>query len=107
MNHFSASGARIAHIKFLVETPSQSKKLNFTSLEIEINKEVLKDVQNLSGSPIILTVNAMIEGDLKTHSSALDNIINTFSKKNRIEIKEKARFERVPGYPRPTMRIGN
>lgn len=107
LNGFIHSGARIAHIKFLADAPNQSKKISFTSLDAEINEKNLAEVENLSGSPVTMTINAMIEGDLTQHSKALDNIINLVSKKKDIQIKETARFDRVPGYPRPTIRIGN
>ena len=99
--------ACLAHLKFLVSSGDESVKVNLTALDDTANLADLAKVRSLSGSQLQLTVNAMFEGDLKMLSSRLDNIIEKFAHENGVDIKVKARFDRAPGYPHPTMRITN
>jgi Ni2+-binding GTPase involved in maturation of urease and hydrogenase len=103
----SQSGGTIAHLKFLAESSQVSLKTNLTGMDLALPTRAMEEMKKLTDSPVKLTINLMIIGDLTVHASLLDNIINSFCKVNNIDIKEAARFDRVPGYPRPTMRIGN
>jgi Ni2+-binding GTPase involved in maturation of urease and hydrogenase len=101
------SGGTIAHLKFLADSSQISLKINLTCMDSTFPTGAMEEMKKFTGSPVNLTINAMIVGDLTIHASLLDNIITSFCKENNINIKEAAWFDRVPGYPRPTMRIGN
>ena len=107
LNGLSELGGMIAHLKFLVETPTHSWKINMTSMDTEMDGKKLEEIRQLDDKLLGLTINAMIEGDQDLQTRRLDNIINSFCEERKISYNEIARFDRVPGYPRPTMRIGN
>lgn len=105
----SKESAQIAHLKFLVSDGSRQLRLNFTSLdepEVKMASQLPK-LDTLAGNQINLLVNLMAEGDVSALETALNAIILFFAEENNITIQETARFSCVPGYPKPTMRIGN
>jgi hypothetical protein len=64
-------------------------------------------LQNLKGTHFSLWINAMIEGPLEKVVDQIDAIIDTELNSDGIEYAVLSSFTRVPGYPKPTMRIGN
>jgi len=99
----------IAHLKLLVSDGNQVSKINLTSLDdyaAKIDSEIRK-LDLLSGNQITLLINAMVEGGADILENSLDTIISRFCNRNQIAISETARFSRVPGYPKPTLRINN
>ena len=104
---FSVKDFHIAHLKFLVISQGQTVKINQTGMDDFILANELDKVYELKGSRISLLVNAMVEGDAALLEGQLNNIIIQFGEEKNIMIRETARFTRVPGYPKPTKRIGN
>jgi Ni2+-binding GTPase involved in maturation of urease and hydrogenase len=104
----SEKGLHIAHLKFLARDCSQAIKINLTSqdnLDGKTNEEVRK-LDMLTGIQITLLINAMVEGSAALLDESLDTIIKQVCNNNQIISLETARFSRVPGYPKPTLRIG-
>ena len=105
----SEESAQIAHLKFLVSDGSRHVRLNFTSLDDLVGKlsSELTKLDFLAGSQITLLINVMAEGDVGAIENALNTIINKCAEEKNITIQDTAHFSRVPGYPKPTLRIGN
>lgn len=109
VNNISETGLCIAHLKFLTRSDGQAIKINLTSqddLDQKITKEILK-LNLLKGNQITLLINIMVEGSAALLEKSFDTIMNKFRNENQIIIKETARFSRVPGYPKPSLRISN
>jgi hypothetical protein len=105
----SRFGLHIGHLKFLINEGNQAIKISITSQD-DLDEKFKKELSKLSilkTNQITILINAMIEGNAVLLEEVLDNIIKEFCNKNRISFIETARFSRVPGYPTPSLRIGN
>lgn len=69
-------------------------------------KPQLEWVSQLPAGKVQFIVNIMVEGELAVVEEALDKIVRKNLTQSGIQLTELARFSRVPGYPKPTMRIG-
>lgn len=98
---------RIAHLKFLVSTDLGSVKISVTG-EDDLNEDFtdrLKQVSERQSKQVRFLMNVMVEGDTEETEDALDEIVEREMEKPGIKLEESSRFKRVPGYPKPTMRI--
>jgi len=100
-------GLKIAHIKFLLSSEGKSQKISITGEELQSGQPLMTmgaDQMSVRGE-IDLLINIMVEGaSLKVESLVNGMIGNCFDLAG-IKLEEKTSFMRVPGYPKPTMRI--
>ena len=99
----------VAHIKCLVSDRENAIKLNLTGLDNPADawKNQADRLAELNGGQLRMLINIMVEGDLETVRTALDDLIQRYLIQLGVDIEPISAFERVPGYPQPTMRIGN
>jgi hypothetical protein len=99
----------IAHLKFLLDDGRENIKFNLTALDdLDAKFERFSgSLQALKGLAYSLWINAMIEGPLEAIVINIDTIISSELNSDGIEYSVLSGFTRVPGYPKPTMRIGN
>jgi len=103
------AGRAVAHIKCLLSDGEHALKLNMTALdspEVTWQRQAER-LAELGSGTLHLLINVMLEGNLDTARTALDNLIQQYLIQWGMEIEPVSAFERVPGYPRPTKRIGN
>ena len=102
-------GFPIAHLKFMLNDGREYIKFNLTALDdLDSKFEELSDsLQALKGLAYSLWINAMVEGPLENIVKNIDTIISSELHSDGIEYSVLSGFTRVPGYPKPTMRIGN
>jgi len=99
----------VAHLKCLVSDGHQSIKFSLTGAD-EAHTVFSPDttaITLLNGKKFKIIINAMVEGDLKRVEACLDSTWRDFSAQDGVNVELAAAFTRVPGYPKPTMRIGN
>jgi len=102
-------GFPVAHLKFLLDDGRENIKFNLTALD-DLNskfKGISDSLQDLKGTDFSLWINAMIEGPLEMVVEEIDAIIGSELGSDGIEYSVLSAFTRVPGYPKPTMRIDN
>jgi len=99
----------IAHLKCLVSDGTQAVKLSLTSMDSpgDTWEGQVRGLGELEGSPLHLLINEMLEGELAPAQATLDDLIHRFLIQLGVDIEPVTAFERVPGYPVPTQRIGN
>ncbi len=51
------------------------------------------------------TFNIMVEGDSTRVDTIVDDVFQNANLEKQVRIKEIERFSRIPGYPKPSMRI--
>ena len=102
-------GFPVAHLKFLLDDGHDNIKFNLTALDDLDSKfyGISDSLKDLKGTNYSLWINAMIEGPLETIVDKIDAIIRSELNTDGIEYSVLSAFTRVPGYPKPTMRIGN
>ena len=102
-------GCSVAHLKFLLDDGRDNIKFNLTALDdLDAKFGMFSDtLQILKGPVYSLRINAMIEGPLETIEKNIDTIISSELNSDGIAYSVLSGFTRVPGYPKPTMRIGN
>ncbi|REG04711.1 GTP-binding protein [Pelolinea submarina] len=105
----SGQAYSIAHLKFLLDDGRENIKFNLTALDdLDSKFEGFSDsLRALKGSTYSLRINAMIEGPLEAIEENIDTIISSELNSEGIDYSVLSGFTRVPGYPKPTMRIGN
>lgn len=103
----SGTELQIAHLKFLVKTAGLPIKINLTGMDESGVGDQLTELKLVNHKQIQLLINAMVIGDAAVLETRLNEVIDRFMKKNKIKFKEIKRFNRVPGYPKPSMRIDN
>ena len=99
----------IAHLKFLVNDGQTAVKYSITALDdLEAKLSPLTgQVGAMHGLKYKLFINAMLESDLETVERSIDKIIDNELSRKDIQTSIVSGFTRVPGYPKPTKRIGN
>ena len=99
----------LAHLKCLVSDGHQSIKLSLTGGDIAPTRFALENDQlaMLGDREFKIIINAMVEGDLERIEACLDSAWQDLSAQDGVNVELAAAFTRVPGYPKPTMRIGN
>ena len=106
---FSDLKYQVAHLKVLLNDRQESIKFSLTALD-EIERKISQfqaALQKLLGRELMLWVNVMIEAPLAYVEDHLDRIIRTEFNAAGVEFQQLSGFTRVPGYPKPTMRIEN
>ena len=108
-DEFPQSVRAVAHIKCLVSDGGRAVKLNLTGLDSPADawKTQADLLVELNTGQLRLLFNIMAEGDLESVREALDDLIQRYLIQLGMDIEPVSAFERVPGYPQPTMRIGN
>lgn len=105
---FQAPGA-VAHLKCLLSDADHTVKFSLTGMDdpaVEWATQI-HQAADFTGSRVHLLVNVMLEGDLQAAESLLDDAIDRYLIQLGVEIELVSAFSRVPGYPVPTVRIGN
>lgn len=105
---FARSGA-VAHLKCLLRDENQTLKLSLTGMDHPHPdwEAQLQKLDALYGTDIHLLINIMLEGDLQASREVLDDSVAQYLIQLGVEVAPLSAFSRVPGYPEPTMRIGN
>ena len=88
---------------------SKTVKVSLTALDEVADKlsTLADDLKDATGLEYELWVNAMVESPLEKVEQSIDKIMQETLSKPGVEISLVAGFTRVPGYPKPTKRIGN
>jgi G3E family GTPase len=99
----------VAHIKCLVSDGDNAVKLNLTGLDSPADawQNQTDHLAELNSGQLRLLVNIMAEGEIEPVRRTLDDLIQRYLIQLGMDIEPVSAFERVPGYPQPTMRIGN
>ena len=98
---------KIAHLKFLITDDKINLKFNLTSQDtLEEKISALKaQLNQFKHNDLHLTLNLMVEGDIRQVDSLVDSIFQKVNAENQVSVKEIERFSRTPGFPKPTKRI--
>jgi Ni2+-binding GTPase involved in maturation of urease and hydrogenase len=97
----------LAHLKFLLRDHKKHLKFSLTALddpEIKL-ADISEQVHSLKNLEYELWINAMAECPLDVLEKRIDTVIQEVLA--GVEYSVVSGFTRVPGYPKPTMRIGN
>ncbi len=108
-NEFSGPQYRVAHLKVLLDDGKTQLKFNLTALDQSKRKlvqfrEAIRKMQHLEA---ILRINIMLEAPLSSVEDRLDKTIQSNFNAAGIAFRQLSGFTRVPGYPKPTMRMIN
>ena len=106
---FSGPQYRVAHLKMLLDDGETRLKCNLTALDHYEEKlaqfrDAIRKMHALEAS---LRINVMLEAPLQSVEDNLDKIIRTEFRAAAISYRQLSGFTRVPGYPKPTMRMIN
>jgi G3E family GTPase len=100
---------RIAHLKWLVGAGGHMEKFSLTGAD-DPDEILMRAQPVLRTMPAAITrflLNMMAEGEAEIVIEIVDAVFSDYFEENGIEFEEINRFNRAPGYPQPTERIGN
>jgi len=108
-NNLFGSELRVAHLKCLLNDESQTIKINLTSMDSPAAEwaSQLQRLDTLKGTRIHLLINIMLEGNQQLAEQMLEDDIDRFLVQLGLNVETISTFSRVPGYPKPTIRISN
>jgi len=98
---------RIAHIKFLLDSNHNSKKISVTGEELlagQLLEELEAEFTFFDGQ-VHFFINIMVEGASLELESTVNEMLKVYFGIPGIKFEELSSFIRVPGYPKPTMRV--
>jgi len=100
---------RMAHLKMLLDDGETHLKCNLTALDHYKEKlaQFQEAIQKMHTLEATLRINAMLEAPLQSVEDNLDKIIGSNFRAATISYRQLSGFTRVPGYPKPTMRMIN
>jgi len=106
---FSSPQYRVAHLKMLLDDGETRLKCNLTALDHYEEKlaQFQEAIQKMHTLEATLRINAMLEAPLQSVEDNLDKIIGSNFRAATISYRQLSGFTRVPGYPKPTMRMIN
>jgi hypothetical protein len=107
MYAISSKARQVAHLKFLVTNGKTRMRLNITSLDDleSMGQTTIFEPGEIQSSIVELIINVMVEGDMPLLDTVLEDVIQAFAAEKGVEISEKGRFTRTPGFPKPTKRL--
>lgn len=108
-SEFSGPQYQVAHLKVLLDDGETCLKCNLTALDHYEEKlaQFQEAIQKMHTLEATLRINAMLEAPLQSIEDNLDKIIGTKFRAAAISFRQLSGFTRVPGYPKPTMRMIN
>jgi hypothetical protein len=97
----------VAHFKVLLDDGETRLKCNLTALDHYEEKlaQFQEAIQKMHTLEATFRINAMLEAPLQSVEDNLDKIIRTNFRAAAISYRQLSGFTRVPGYPKPTMRM--
>ena len=100
---------KIAHLKFLLDDGHAAVKFSLTALDdLEAKlSDLPAKMKAMQGPNYKLFINAMLESPLETVEQSIDTIVSKELNRKGVKYSVRSGFTRVPGYPKPTKRIGN
>ncbi len=106
---FSGPQYRVAHLKVLLDDGETCLKCNLTALDQYEEKvtQFQKAIRKMHTLEASLRINLMLEAPLSSVEGKLDKIILANFNAAGIGFCQISGFTRVPGYPKPTMRMVN